>query len=74
MVELKKLEGKNIILTDIDGDTFEGYVSEYIFPDDNYPEEVEGITIDYPIKNGKIEYEYIVQFNKPEIKSIEILD
>lgn len=72
-MDLKKLPGKKIRLTDIDGDVFEGYASDYTWPDDNIPEGVAAIAMDYPVKNGKIKYKNIVDFNENEIASIEII-
>jgi len=40
---LRQLEGKNVRLVDIDGDVFEGYVGDYMYPDDDNPE---GIILD----------------------------
>ena len=49
-MNLRNYEGKNVKLIDNDGEIFEGYVSDYIFAEDNVPEEVEAIVLDYPIR------------------------
>ena len=73
-MNLKLYEGKNVRLTDIDGEVFEGYASDYIFTEDNVPNEVEAIVLDYPIrKSDDHRYENPVEFTVPEIKSIVIL-
>lgn len=72
-MNLRFYEGKNIKLTDIDGEIYEGYAADYIFADDNEPE-VEAIVLDYPVrKSDGYKYENPVEFTAPEIKSIDIL-
>lgn len=74
MVKLRTLEGKKIRLTDFDDNVFEGYVGDYIYPDDNEPEGIEGIVLDYPIrKSDNYKYENLIEFDAPDIKSIEII-
>lgn len=73
MIELRKLEGETVRLTDIDGDVFEGYVGDYIFPEDNEPEGVESIVLDYPVKNGKTKTHGLIEFYAHDIESIEII-
>ena len=73
MIDLKKIVGKTIKLTDIDNYIYMGEVSEYAFPEDNEPE-VESIVLDYPLRNDGYKYENLIEFMKPEIKSIEILE
>lgn len=70
MIELSQaLEGKKIRLIDLDGDEFEGTVSDYIYPEDNEPEGVAGICIeDCPQRPGQW-----IGFNENEIKFIEII-
>lgn len=73
-MKLRLYEGKNVRLTDIDGEVFEGYASDYIFAEDNVPKEVEAIVLDYPIrKSDGHRYENPVEFTAPEIKSIVVL-
>lgn len=72
-MNLQSFEGKNVRLTDIDGKVFEGYAADYIFAEDNEPEEVEAIVLDYPIRDDGFKYENPVEFTAPEIKSIEII-
>lgn len=72
-MNLRSFEGKNVRLTDIDGKVFEGYAADYIFAEDNEPEEVEAIVLDYPIRDDGFKYENPVEFTAPEIKNIEII-
>lgn len=73
MDNLKIYDGKTVKLTDIDGEVFTGYVGDYIYADDNEPE-VEGIVLDYPVRGDGYKYENPVEFDAPEIKSIEIIE
>ena len=72
-MNLRSFEGKNVRLTDIDGKVFEGYAADYIFAEDNEPEEVEAIVLDYPLRDDGFKYENPVEFTAPEIKNIEII-
>lgn len=73
-MNLRQFEGKNVRLTDKDGEIFEGYVSDYIFAEDNVPEEVEALVLDYPIrKSDSHKYKYPVEFTASKIQSVEIL-
>ena len=72
MIELKKLVGKKVKLTDIDGYIYTATVSEYVFPEDNEPEE-ESIVLDYPVRNDGYKYEDLIEFKASEIHSIEII-
>lgn len=69
-MDLKKVIGKKVRLLSMSGRIFEGEVGDYIYPEDNEPE---GIILDYPIRNDGYKYPNPVQFNAPEIKSIEIM-
>ena len=71
-MELGKLEGKKIRLVSETGRSFEGKVTDYIYPEDNEPE-VEAIIVDYPVRSDGYKYEYPVEFKATEIKSIEII-
>lgn len=73
MIELSALEGKKIKLVNKDGQTFEGIVGDYIYPEDNVPQEVEAIIMDSPMRNDGFKYENPVEFTEPEIKSIEVI-
>lgn len=74
-MNLRFYEGKNVKLTDVDGEIYTGYVTDYIFAEDNAPEEVEAIMLDYPIRESDgYKYQNPVEFTAPEIKSIEIMD
>lgn len=70
-MNLIRCEGKKVRITDIEEQIWEGVVTDYIYPEDNEPEEIESIIID--CKRGK----YIgkpVEFTEREIKSIEIIE
>lgn len=73
MTELRRVVGKKIKLTDIDGYIYTGMVSEYVFPEDNDPE-VESIVLDYPLRNDGYKYKELIEFTALEIKSIEIIE
>lgn len=74
-MELRNYEGKNIRLTDIEGEVYEGYAADYVFADDNEPVEVEALILDYPVrKSDGYKYENPVEFTAPEIESIEVLE
>lgn len=49
-MKLYKFEGKRVRLIDREGEEFEGVVGDYIYPEDNELEGVEGIILDYPIR------------------------
>lgn len=72
-MDLKKVIGKKVRLLSMSGRIFEGEVGDYIYPEDNEPEGIEGIILDHPIRNDGYKYPNPVQFNAPEIKSIEIM-
>lgn len=73
MTDLRKFEGKRVKLIDVDGDIFEGLASDYIFAEDNVPEEIEAIVLDYPVRNDGYKYHNPVEFKAPEIRSIEVI-
>lgn len=74
-MNLRFYEGKNVRLTDTDGKNYEGYAADYIFAEDNVPEEIEAIILDYPIrKSDGYRYENPVEFTAAEIKSIEAIE
>ena len=67
-MNLRQFEGKNVRLTD------KGYVSDYIFAEDNAPEEVEALILENLIrKSDGYKYENPVEFTALEIQSVEIL-
>ncbi len=72
-MELRTLEGKNVRLTDVEGEVFEGIVGEYVYPDCNEPEGIEAIVLDYPIKADGTKCLDLIQFNASDIKYIEII-
>lgn len=65
-------EGKRVRLIDIDRIVYEGVVGDYIYPEDNEPEGMAGLVLDYPIRDDGYKYENPVQFNENEIESIEV--
>ena len=69
MIEIiQALEGKKIRLIDVDGEEFEGIVEDYIYPEDNEPEEV--AAVDMRVKDS----ENWISFYKNQIQSIEVLE
>jgi len=72
-MKLHRLEGKLVRLIDTEDEHFEGVVGDYIFPEDNEPEGVEGVILNYPIRADGFKLTNPVQFNAPDIKSIEII-
>lgn len=66
-------EFKTVKLTDIDGQTYIGYVGDYVYPEDN-DSEVEGIILDNTVRSDGFKSQYPIKFNAPEIKSIEVID
>ncbi len=65
----QKLEGEKVKVTDVDGQTFEGVVLDYIYPEDNEPEGISAIDIEScPQRDGRG-----VSFNESDIKSIEVI-
>lgn len=73
-MDLSYYEGKTVRLTDMDGEIYEGYAADYVFADDNEPVEVEAIILDYPVrKSDGYKYENPVEFTRPEIRFIEVI-
>ncbi len=67
-MEIRKFEGKNVRLVNIDGEVFVGRAEDYIFPEDNEPEGVESITLyDCPQRLHPVE------FYATDIRSIELI-
>ncbi len=73
MVKLATLEGEKIKLFSQSGRFYEGIVGDYIYPEDNAPEEIEAIVLDNTVRDDGYEFEFPVEFTAPEIKSIEII-
>lgn len=69
----QSLEGKRVRIVDVDGEIFEGVVGDYIYSEDNEPEGVDAIVLDYPTRNDGYKYQDLIRFNADEIKSIEII-
>lgn len=73
-MNLRYFEGKNVRLIDNEGKIFEGYAADYIFPEDNVPEEIEALVLDYPVRiSDGYKYKNPVEFKVTEITNIEIL-
>ena len=72
-MDLRRFEGNRVRLENMKGRVFEGYASDYIFADDNEPE-VEGIVLNYPVRDDGYKYPNPVEFDAPEIRSIEIIE
>ncbi len=68
MMNLRKFEGKKVRITDTEGETFEGFATDYVFPEDNEPEGEEGITLEKCPQRP-----YLLGFNESDIKSIEVI-
>ena len=66
-IPLKKLYGETVRITATNGKVFEGVVTDYVYPEDNVPEEIEAIIIDDVISGQPIE------FFEDHIKVLEIL-
>lgn len=63
------LEGKKVKIVDVDGEVFEGVVSDYIYPEDHESEGIAAIAVENcPQHSGKW-----IGFNEPDIKSIEVI-
>lgn len=74
IMNLRSLEGKTVRLTDNEDKEYEGYVGDYVFAEDNTPEEVEAIILDDLVrKSDEYRFENPVEFTAPEIKSIEVI-
>lgn len=67
-MNLRDYEGEQVRIIDTSGREFIGKIGEYIYPDDNEPE-VEAV-----ILYNRKRYSNPIQFNAPDIKSIEILE
>lgn len=69
MIFNQSLEGKKVKILDVDGEEYEGIVSEYIYPEDNDPEGIAAIDLENcPQYPGKL-----IGFNENEIKTIRVL-
>lgn len=65
----QSLEGKRVNIICIDGEVYEGTVTDYIYPEDNEPEGVAAIDIeDCPQIPGRP-----VSFTEDEIASVEVV-
>ena len=70
-MNLIELEGKSIRIIDTKDRLWEGKVTDYIYPEDNEPEEIESVIIKclkgrFPGKS--------VEFTEKDIKTIEIIE
>lgn len=71
MFNLRSFEGKNVELKDNENHTFRGHVCEYVFAEDNAPEEIEAIILNRPTRDDGYVYENLIEFNVKEIVSIK---
>ena len=55
-MNLQIYEGKKVRIIDVDGQEFEGIISDYIYPEDNAPEEKEAVVLEIPNRNDYIEF------------------
>lgn len=72
-MELKYFPGKKVRIVDDEGMEYEGLAWDYVHPDDNEPEGVEGIILDNLIRADGRHYENPILFNAPDIKYIEVI-
>lgn len=70
-MNLTHFPGKKVRIIDNEGLEYEGVVWDYVHPDDNEPEGIEGIIVDYLIRADGQKYQNPVLFNAPDIKYIE---
>lgn len=74
-MNLRQFEGKSVRLTDDEGEVYEGYAADYIFAEDNEPEEIEALVLDNLVrKSDGHRYDDPVEFTAAEIKFIEAID
>ncbi|MCC8160263.1 MAG: hypothetical protein LIO53_02930 [Oscillospiraceae bacterium] len=67
-MNLRQFEGKKVCVITQDDKAFTGLVNEYVFPEDNYPEEVESIILITP------QSPYPMELKAYEIAEIEIIE
>lgn len=70
--KLQKYDGENVRIVCVDGQVFEGFISDYVYADDNFNDK-EGIIME-PFKSCKGYYGMFIEFNPDEIETIEIID
>lgn len=70
-MNLIEYEGKKVRIIDTEKRVWEGKVTDYIYPEDNEPEEIESIII--KCKVGRFPGRSI-EFTAPEIESIKVLE
>lgn len=73
MSKLSKFEGKMVRLITNDGHQYEGFVGDYIYPEDNEPEGVEAVILDPPLLEGNHKTTGLMEFVADEIKEIETI-
>jgi len=75
MEELRFYEGKNVVLETIEDEAYTGYAEDYIFAEDNVPDEVEALVLNYPVRRSDgYKYKNPVEFTANEIKAVRVLD
>lgn len=72
-MNLYEYEGKWVKLISTKGHIYRGFVCTYIDEEDNDPEP-ESVVLDNLTRDDGYKYSTLVEFTKPEIKSIEIID
>lgn len=75
IMNLRSFEGKTVRLIDNEDKEYEGYVEDYVFAEDNAPEEVDALILDNLVrKSDGYKFEKLIEFTAPEIKSIDAID
>lgn len=72
-MELWKYVGEKVRILNTDKEVFEGDVSDYIYPEDNEPEEIESIILDHLVREDGHKFLNSVEFTASEIESIKIM-
>lgn len=66
------MKEKNVEIADYEGNTYTGYAIQYIYAEDNTPEEIESLIFTNLVrKSDNYKYPYLVEFTTKEIKSIK---
>lgn len=66
-MKLETLEGEKVKILTTQGKTYEGLVTDYIYPEDNEPDGIESIIVKCKTQGRSIE------FPEYDIKSIEVI-
>lgn len=65
-MSLTRYDGKKVKIVNVNGEVFFGTVTDYVFPEDNEPEE-ESIIVD------ALDNEYPIEFYAKDIETIEMI-